>query len=69
MSSRFGWTLSEDRTLAQMWARGLTAALIGERLGKSRDAILGRIRRLGLNRQSSASTSLTGGFSRQDASR
>jgi hypothetical protein len=52
-----------------MWFRGATAALIGERLGKSRDAILGRIRRLGLSRQSSASTSLTDDFSRQDAGR
>jgi hypothetical protein len=67
--SRFDWTSSEDRTLAAMWNRGLTADAIGERLGKSRNAILGRIRRLGLRRSASRSPNSIGDFWRRDASR
>lgn len=67
--SRFNWSSSQDTRLAHLWAEGMTAAEIAERLGKSRNAILGRIRRLNLNRKAFPSPSLTDASSRPDASR
>lgn len=47
---------NEDRVaeLRRLWGRGSTAAVIARRLGVSRDAVLGKVRRLGLGRPSHA---------------
>jgi GcrA cell cycle regulator len=42
------WTPALDARLRALWDAGLTSAVIGERLACSRDAVLGRVRRLGL---------------------
>jgi hypothetical protein len=44
------WTTRETRRAADLWKTGLTAAEIGCVLGKSRNAVLGKITRLGLSR-------------------
>jgi hypothetical protein len=42
------WTPRQDSVLRQLW-RQLPAQGIGARLGKTRDAVIGRARRLGLS--------------------
>jgi hypothetical protein len=44
------WTAREARRAADLWKTGLTAAEIACVLGKSRNAVLGKIARLGLSR-------------------
>ncbi|MGY3359770.1 hypothetical protein ACVWZK_006433 [Bradyrhizobium sp. GM0.4] len=41
------WTEDEMSTLRQLWQKGLSASQIGARLGKSRNAVLGKLHRLG----------------------
>lgn len=42
------WGEAEDSKLTQLWAEGLTGEQIGQVLGRSRSAVLGRIHRKGL---------------------
>jgi hypothetical protein len=44
------WTPREERRAADLWKTGLTATEIACVLGKSRNAVLGKIARLGLSR-------------------
>jgi hypothetical protein len=40
------WTLERDERLRRLEAEGLSAAKIGEKLGTTRSAVLGRLHRL-----------------------
>lgn len=42
------WPEADDAVLAKLWAEGVTSAAIGLELRRSKSAILGRARRLGL---------------------
>ncbi len=42
-----GWTPEEDGKLIEMWAR-MTARMVAGLIGRSRNAVIGRARRLGL---------------------
>ena len=44
-----GWTAEVIETLAALQAEGLSASQIGARLGCSRNAVIGKLHRLGLN--------------------
>lgn len=44
------WTAAEIETVRTLWNGGSTAKAIAIKLGRSRSAILGRIHRMGLNR-------------------
>ncbi|RAK68716.1 GcrA family cell cycle regulator [Phenylobacterium kunshanense] len=45
-----GWTDDAVETLVRLWRQGdLSAAMIGRRLGVTRNAVLGKIHRLGLS--------------------
>jgi hypothetical protein len=63
------WTDRETRRAADLWKTGLTAAEIGCVLGKSRNAVLGKIARLGLSRSGSTARGpqSTGGCNRATA--
>jgi GcrA cell cycle regulator len=39
------WPMEKVVHLERLWAKGLTGAQIGERLGYSRNAVLGKVRR------------------------
>lgn len=43
------WSDSDVRTLRKMWAAGATARVVGEAVGRSRNAVLGYLHRNGLN--------------------
>ena len=45
-----GYSAADDEKLADLWAKGLSAGEIGQRMDpvRSRNAVLGRARRLGL---------------------
>ena len=45
------WTTQQDATLKSMWAMGRAMHEIGEFLGRSRNAVAGRIKRLGIQRK------------------
>lgn len=49
--SERAWEESELATLNRLWKDGATAAQIGRELSRSRNAVLGKIHRLGLNRR------------------
>lgn len=42
------WSESEIETLKSLWSNGLSARVIGKGLGRERNAILGKVHRLGL---------------------
>jgi hypothetical protein len=42
------WTPATDATLAGLWAAGLTTSDIADRLGCTKNSVIGRARRLGL---------------------
>lgn len=42
------WSPERDAMLTELWAEGVSSALIGERLGISKNAVLGRVHRLHL---------------------
>ena len=42
------WTDETVKTLEKLWANGLTSAVIGKMLGKTRNAVLGKAHRLAL---------------------
>jgi GcrA cell cycle regulator len=42
------WSAEKDDTLRKLWAEGLSASLIAERMGTTKNAIVGRARRLRL---------------------
>jgi len=48
--SLMGWDTKDVALLKQLWAAGLSAAEIARRLGYSRNAVCGRLARLGLKR-------------------
>lgn len=52
VQSRFytGWTQAENDECAMLWKANYSARQIGERLGRSRNAVLGKINRMGLHR-------------------
>ena len=43
-----GWPSADDAKLRELWLAGLPSREIGKQLRCSRDAVLGRARRLGL---------------------
>lgn len=45
-----GWDAKDAALLEQLWAAGQSAAQIAHRLGYSRNAVCGRLTRLGLKR-------------------
>lgn len=45
------WTANQISTLREMWALGIPGKKIGELLGKTRSATLGKARSIGLNRK------------------
>ena len=47
------WTMARDILLQQMWESGVGTTAIGVSLGCSKNAIIGRARRLGLDRRPS----------------
>lgn len=51
-----GWTEAEDRTLRRLWVEGKSAGEIAKalRTGRSRNAVIGRVHRLGMGRSSRA---------------
>jgi DNA-binding CsgD family transcriptional regulator len=42
------WPVERTRMLAKLWHQGLSCSQIGQRLGVSKDAVLGKARRLDL---------------------
>lgn len=44
------WTPEHDAILRQQWSEGQTATVIGQAIGRSRSAVLGKLWRLGLRR-------------------
>lgn len=42
------WSETEDSRLREMWAQGLSTQAIGERISRSKNCVVGRVRRLGL---------------------
>ncbi len=46
------WTPAGDDQLRALWAEGLSTAKIGERVGRSKNAVVGRAHRIGLARPS-----------------
>ena len=55
---RRAWTKGEDRALRRLWAEGVPASGIADRLGRTRGAVMSRARTLGLG----LGTSLWGGL-------
>src|SRR5574338_391894 len=45
--SNNAWTAEQDEELRALWTRGLSASQIGARFGRSKNAVIGRINRLG----------------------
>lgn len=45
------WSADETAQLRKLWTSGATGAAIEKKLGRTRDAVLGKIRRLGLVRK------------------
>lgn len=43
------WTKEEDAVLKRLWPE-MTATLLGERLGRSKSAVTGRAKRLGMKK-------------------
>lgn len=50
------WDSKTTETLRSMWLAGASAGVIGSKLGVTRDAVLGRVRRLKINRAGTAPT-------------
>ncbi len=48
------WSLEREQVLTLWWSRGRSASEIGHELNVSRNAVLGKVRRLGLHRRSKA---------------
>lgn len=48
-----GWSLEEADFISKMWKMGNSASQIGEMIGRTRNSIIGKIHRLGVNRVSS----------------
>lgn len=51
MSARASWTQEDVERATTMWSGGASATSIARRLGKTRNAVLGKIGRLGLSRK------------------
>jgi len=48
MAEGFEWTPERITMLMALWEEGLTASVIGERLGTTKNAVVGKVHRLGL---------------------
>lgn len=48
MKSKFNWTPENIETLKQLAADGLSCSLIGEQLGLTKNAVVGKLHRLGI---------------------
>lgn len=46
------WTDDQIARLSKLWSEGLSASLIGEAMGYTRNAVLGKVFRLGLEKRS-----------------
>ncbi len=46
------WSNNQIEQLRAEWAKGLSVAAIAQRLGATRSAVTGKIKRLGLNKRS-----------------
>lgn len=42
------WSEQEDGMASKLWREGISASVIGERIGKAKNAIIGRMHRLGV---------------------
>jgi GcrA cell cycle regulator len=47
---RGGWTDARVAKLTELWREGLSASMVAARLGVSRNAIIGKVHRLGLSK-------------------
>ena len=56
--ARSPWTEQEAEQAAELWKAGATATTIARSLGKSRNAVLGKIGRLGLKRNGNPATGI-----------
>lgn len=45
------WTPEEESQLRKLWGSGLTASKIGEKLGKSKNGVIGKANRIGLEKR------------------
>lgn len=48
MAESFEWTPERIAALIALWEEGLTTSVIGERLGITKNAVVGKVHRLGL---------------------
>lgn len=48
MAGPTGWTNERVETLKQLWAEGFSAVQVAERIGTTRNAVIGKVYRLGL---------------------
>jgi len=48
MAEAFEWTPERIAALIALWEEGLTTSVIGERLGITKNAVVGKVHRLGL---------------------
>lgn len=48
MAEAFEWTPERIAALIALWDEGLTTSVIGERLGITKNAVVGKVHRLGL---------------------
>ena len=48
MATGFEWTTERVQELTKLWATGLSASEIGRRLGITKNAVVGKVRRLDL---------------------
>lgn len=46
------WSAADILRLKELWARGISGAGIGQELGRGRNAVLGKARRMKLRRKS-----------------
>ena len=49
----FEWTEDHIKTLIALWEEGLTTSQIGERIGITKNAVVGKVHRLGLPKRGS----------------
>ena len=48
MRTRMNWTRERDEELKRLWAQGLSTSRIGDQLGVTKNAVVGRSHRLRL---------------------
>lgn len=55
MAEGFEWTPERIAALIALWEEGLTTSVIGERLGITKNAVVGKVHRLGLPKRVTSS--------------